>query len=79
LLANRCYGVLRAELDRLGEIDPGPRALSMLDLTRPALDWVKLAEGFGVEASRAESASAFAAQFADAMRRPGPRLIEAVI
>jgi acetolactate synthase-1/2/3 large subunit len=79
LLANRSYGVLRAELTLLGETDPGPRARSMLTLTEPSLDWVKLAKGFGVEASRAETAAAFADQFADAMRRPGPRLIEAVI
>jgi acetolactate synthase-1/2/3 large subunit len=33
----------------------------------------------GVEASRAATTTEFAAQFADAMSRKGPRLIEAVI
>jgi thiamine pyrophosphate-dependent acetolactate synthase large subunit-like protein len=33
----------------------------------------------GVEASRAETTTEFAAQFADAMQMRGPRLIEAVI
>jgi hypothetical protein len=33
----------------------------------------------GVQASRAETAAQFAAQFADAMARTGPRLIEAVL
>jgi acetolactate synthase-1/2/3 large subunit len=63
----------------VGALNPGPRALSMLDLTDPVIGFVKQAEGMGVEASRAETTEAFAAQFADAMSRPGPRLIEAVL
>jgi acetolactate synthase I/II/III large subunit len=51
----------------------------MLDLHDPVLDWVSLAKGMGVEASRAETAEAFDAQFASAMRGHGPRLIEAVL
>jgi acetolactate synthase-1/2/3 large subunit len=51
----------------------------MLDLHNPVPDFVALANGMGVEASRAETAKQFAAQFADAMTRPGPRLIEAVL
>ena len=33
---------------RVGAENPGPKALSMLDLTNPALDWVKLGQGLGV-------------------------------
>ena len=51
----------------------------MLDLHNPELDFVKLAQGMGVEASRAATTREFAAQFADAMERRGPRLIEAVL
>jgi acetolactate synthase I/II/III large subunit len=51
----------------------------MLDLRDPKLDFVKLAQGQGVEASRAQTTTEFAAQFADAMRARGPRLIEAVL
>jgi acetolactate synthase-1/2/3 large subunit len=51
----------------------------MLDLSDPVIDFVKQAEGMGVEASRAETTEDFAAQFADAISRPGPRLIEAVL
>ena len=58
---------------------PGPRALSMLDLHNPELDFVSLARGMGVEASRAETIEEFAAQFASAMKAKGPRLIEAVL
>jgi acetolactate synthase-1/2/3 large subunit len=64
---------------RVGVRAPGPKALSMLDLHNPTLDWVSLAAGLGVEASRAQTAGDFAAQFGSAMRQRGPRLIEVVL
>jgi acetolactate synthase-1/2/3 large subunit len=79
ICANRSYNILNIELSRVGAINPGPKTLSMLSLSDPAPDWVKLAEGMGVEASRAQTTTEFAAQFAQAMAMPGPRLIEAVI
>jgi acetolactate synthase-1/2/3 large subunit len=51
----------------------------MLDLGNPELDWVKLASGMGVEASRATSVEEFAAQFGSAMHNRGPRVIEVVV
>jgi acetolactate synthase-1/2/3 large subunit len=77
--ANRSYNILNIELMRMGAQNPGPKTLSMVDLGNPVLDFVKMAEGLGVEASRAETTSEFADQFADAMERRGPRLIEAVL
>ncbi len=79
IFANRAYAILNVELSRVGALNPGPKALSMLDLTHPELDFVKLASGMGVEASRATSLAEFDAQFASAMAQKGPRLIEAVI
>jgi acetolactate synthase-1/2/3 large subunit len=77
--ANRTYNILNIELARMGALNPGPKALSMTGLQDPVLDFVKMAEGLGVEASRAETTTEFAAQFADAMATRGPRLIEAVL
>ena len=77
--ANRTYNILNIELSRVGAQNPGPKTLAMLDLHNPELDFVKLAQGLGVEASRAETTTEFAAQFADAMQTRGPRLIEAVL
>jgi len=79
ICANRVYNILNIELARMGALNPGPKALSMTGLGDPVLDFVKMSEGLGVEASRAETTSQFAAQFADAMERRGPRLIEAVL
>ena len=77
--ANRTYNILNIELGRVGARNPGPKTLAMLDLHDPVLDFVKMAQGMGVQASRAETTTEFAAQFADAMQSKGPRLIEAVI
>lgn len=76
IFANRAYRILQGELRQAGLADAGPKAAAMLDLGDPTLDWVKLAEGMGVPGSRAETAEAFADQLRDAIRRPGPRLIE---
>ena len=72
IFANRSYAILNIELARVGAGNPGPKALSMLDLHNPELDWVKLASGMGVEASRATSVEEFAAQFASAMKKSRP-------
>jgi acetolactate synthase-1/2/3 large subunit len=79
IFANRSYAILNVELARVGAQNVGPRALSMLDLHDPELDFVRLAAGMGVEASRAETLADFAAQFASAMAQRGPRLIEVVL
>ena len=67
------------EMERTGAGAVGPRADHMIDLSHPVLDWIKLAEGFGVEAVRATTADEFIREFAAAMREPGPKLIEAML
>ncbi len=79
IFANRSYAILKLELERVGVLSAGPRAMAMLDLSRPELDWVRLAEGMGVEASRATTVAEFEAQLASALGRSGPHLIEAVV
>ena len=79
IFSNRKYAILQVEFTRVGAHNPGPKAMSMLDLANPTIDWTLLAEGMGVEASRATTVAEFDAQMASAMRQRGPRLIEAVI
>lgn len=76
---NRSYAILNLELSRVGAESPGPKALSMLDLSRPDLDFVAIARGFGVPATRAATADDFAKQLARALSEPGPALIEAMV
>ena len=79
IFSNRRYRILDVEVQRTGSGSLGPLANSMLDIGRPDLDWVKLAEGCGVEASRATTGREFADQFSAALAAPGPRLVEAVL
>ena len=79
IYANRSYAILNIESARVGVANPGWMAQSLFDLHDPTLDWVKLAEGMGVEAARADTTERFADLFASAMKTRGPRLIEAVI
>jgi acetolactate synthase-1/2/3 large subunit len=79
ILANRSYAILQVELARMGFGAPGPRARDMLGIARPELDFVQLAQGMGVRASRATSAEELHRELAAALAAPGPHLIEAVI
>ncbi|HVC42340.1 MAG TPA: acetolactate synthase large subunit [Candidatus Saccharimonadales bacterium] len=79
IFSNRRYAILRMELARVGATASGRRALEMLDLSPPDIDFVALAHGFGVPATRPENADTFAADLERAFAEPGPHLIEVVI
>ncbi|HEX4864977.1 MAG TPA: acetolactate synthase large subunit [Acidimicrobiales bacterium] len=79
VLSNRSYAILNMELQRVGAAAGGPRARSMLDLHQPELDFVALAAGMGVPATRADTAADFSDQLARALAAPGPNLVEAII
>ena len=79
ILNNRSYAILNMELARVGATDPGPTALSMLDLSQPDMDFCALAQGMGVPAERATDAEGFAAALERALAVPGPALVEAVL
>jgi acetolactate synthase-1/2/3 large subunit len=79
IFANRRYRILDVEMKRTGAAQVGPRAEAMIDIGDPALDWVQLARGCGVEARSVSTTAEFAGAFADAMRQRGPFLIEACL
>lgn len=79
IINNGSYAILNIELARVGVQNPGPKALSMLSLRDPALDWVSISQGMGVPAVRATTAAEFRAALADAITHKGPRLVEAII
>jgi acetolactate synthase-1/2/3 large subunit len=76
VFANRIYQILRGEFDGVGAGEPGQRALDMLKIDRPALDWVSLAKGMGVPGRSVANAGDFVKALAEGIAEPGPRLIE---
>ncbi|HNN56532.1 MAG TPA: acetolactate synthase large subunit [Novosphingobium sp.] len=79
ILNNGSYAILNIELMRVGVQNPGPKALEMLDLRNPAINWSQISEGMGVPATRVDTAEGFRAALADALAHKGPRLIEALL
>ena len=74
--SNRVYGVLKREFSNLGIGEPGPRALDLFEIGRPDLDWVSLAKGMGVPATRVSSLEEFASALRDGFAGAGPTLIQ---
>jgi acetolactate synthase-1/2/3 large subunit len=78
ILSNREYAILLGELTAVGA-NPGRVAFDMMSLDNPAIDWVSLAMGYGVEAAQAETMPRLAGLLVESFSRPGPFLIELVI
>jgi acetolactate synthase I/II/III large subunit len=79
LCDNGTYAILDVELQRVGAARDGERAGELLALDRPDLDFVALATGMGVPATRARTAEELAEQLERALTEPGPHLIDAVL
>jgi acetolactate synthase-1/2/3 large subunit len=79
LFANQSYNILKGELAAVGAGNPGPRAQDMLSLDRPALDWVGIANGMGVEATRVETAEDLCRAILRGLAVEGPYLVEIMI
>jgi acetolactate synthase-1/2/3 large subunit len=79
IFANRDYRILKGELRRITQGIIGSTSEGLLGLGNPSLDWVKLAEGMGVSATRAERAEEFNRQLEAAISSRGPHLIEVVL
>lgn len=78
LLDNRKYNILVGEYRNVGAT-PGPTAMSMLDLSNPDIDWIRLANGMGVEAARAASLEECADLLRASLASPHPFLIDLMI
>ncbi len=75
ILSNRKYQILIAEYGNVGA-NPGPTAMNMLDLGNPDMDWVKIANGMGVEAAKTTTLEGCAELMLHSYRSPHPFLIE---
>jgi acetolactate synthase-1/2/3 large subunit len=76
---NRSYAILRHELTNVGAQNVGRKALDMLDLSRPDLDFVMLARGMGVPGERVDTMDDFNKAVARGLATPGPYLVEAML
>jgi acetolactate synthase-1/2/3 large subunit len=76
---NSSYAVLNMELQRVGATAGGEKAKAMLDLHGPELDFVALATGMGVAATRATTCEDFTDQLRGALETKGPTVIEAIV
>ena len=79
LFSNRTYQILKGELANVGAGNPGRKALDMLDLGRPDIDWVGLAKSLGVPGARVTDMDGFNRRFAEGVATPGPFLVEVVL
>ncbi|NJR12749.1 hypothetical protein HC776_02475, partial [bacterium] len=72
VFVNNAYRILRIELARTGAGNPGPAANGMLSLGSPDINWVKLAEGMGVEAAKATTLEGCGDLMRQSFSREGP-------
>ncbi len=79
VFANRTYQILKGEFAGVDAGEPGRKALAMLNLDNPDLDWVSLAKGMGVSGRSVTTVDEFNQALADGMKEKGPRLIEVVM
>lgn len=79
ICANSKYQILSGELDAMGGPPPATNAQRMLSIGSPSLDWVRLAEGHGLSATRVDTMAGFAAALGNGLRSSGPNLIEVLL
>jgi acetolactate synthase-1/2/3 large subunit len=78
IFANRSYKILEGELKRMEVQQVSSNIKKLLKLTPPDIDWVKLANGMGVNAARAKTTAQYVRHLETAIHTPGPHLIEVV-
>lgn len=79
IFANRAYRILQSEFKNVGAGQVGVRARDMLTLDRPDPDWVAIARGYGVEASRATTLEELTRELQRGLAMTGPYLVELVM
>ncbi|MGN6333121.1 MAG: acetolactate synthase large subunit [Motilibacteraceae bacterium] len=79
LVDNGAYAILRMELARTGAATGGTRAAQLFDLTGPAVDFMAVARGFGVDAVRVERAEDLVDALERCVAEPGPHLVHALV
>ena len=79
IFANRVYKILRGELTNVGVSNAGPKAMDMLSLDQPTLEFAQMAKSMGVEATQVTDCEALELAIETGLAHKGPYLIEAVM
>jgi acetolactate synthase-1/2/3 large subunit len=79
IFSNRSYKILYSQLADVGAAKPGPRAIDMLTLDRPTIDFVGMAKSLGVPGAQATDLDELTTQLTRAMGQRGPYLIDVVM
>ncbi len=76
IFANNSYAILKAEYANMGAGTPTERALSMIDIDKPRIDWIAMAKSMGVPSVSVDTAEGFHQAMVNSTRENGPTLIE---
>jgi acetolactate synthase-1/2/3 large subunit len=79
IFSNRAYKILYSQLADVGAANPGPRAIDMLTLDRPSIDFTGMARSLGVPGAQVENLEQLTKQLDYAMAQRGPYLIDVVM
>ena len=79
IFANRSYQILRGELTNVGVQNPGPRAIDMLTLDRPSIDWCAMSRSMGVDAIQVADCTALDSALEEGVNSQGPFLVEVML
>jgi acetolactate synthase-1/2/3 large subunit len=79
ICSNRSYRILQVELVHAGNTSPGPNAQALTELTKPPINWARIAQGFGVPGVTVSTAEDLAQELSSAFTEPGPHLIEMLL
>jgi acetolactate synthase-1/2/3 large subunit len=79
IFSNRSYKILYSQLADVGAAEPGQRAIDMLTLDRPAIDFQGMAKSLGVPGAQVHELEALTSELSRAMSQRGPYLIDVVM
>jgi acetolactate synthase-1/2/3 large subunit len=79
IFSNRSYNILYSQLASVGVANPGPRAIDMLTLGRPTIDFATMAKSLGVPSVQVHDLDELTTQLTNAMSQRGPYLIDVVM
>jgi acetolactate synthase-1/2/3 large subunit len=79
IFSNRSYNILYSQLASVGVPNPGPRAIDMLTLGRPEIDFMGMAKSLGMPGAQVRDLDELCTQLTYTMSQRGPYLIDVLM